>query len=175
MRYRLWWFSLIALAVSLLAGCGTSSRVDEFVQGYETDKQITVADTQTGDVDTITASDDEFLSILQTAPEDVSTVRWSYRDYTGVFVTQAKESGQRIVIVVIDPSCDNCIRLDRAINTSLSLIPSDVMILKLDYAQARELYQVKEMNTVIIIDEQGNPEIVSDGWVYTMENLLYYL
>jgi hypothetical protein len=34
---------------------------------------------------------------------------------------------------------------------------------------------VKEMNTVIIIDEQGNPEIVSDGWVYTMENLLYYL
>jgi hypothetical protein len=67
------------------------------------------------------------------------------------------------VIVVIDPSCDNCIRLDRAINTSLSLIPSDVMILKLDYAQARELYQVKEMNTVIIIDEQGNPEIVSDG------------
>jgi hypothetical protein len=57
----------------------------------------------------------------------------------------------------------------------LGRIPSDVMILKLEYKQARELYQVKEMNTVIYLDATGKIINTSDGGIYTMDSLLYYL
>jgi hypothetical protein len=80
-----------------------------------------------------------------------------------------------VVIVVYDVADDNCLKLDKAINSSLGRIPSDVMILKLEYKQARELYQVKEMNTVIYMAPTGKITNTSDGGIYTMDSLLYYL
>jgi hypothetical protein len=79
------------------------------------------------------------------------------------------------VIVVYDRTDDNCVKLDKDINTSLGRIPSDVMILKLEYTLAKELYQTKEMNTVIYLDATGKIINTSDGGMYTMDSLLYYL
>ncbi len=177
MLYRFYWLSLALSSIFLLSGCWTSSRVDEFVQQHDADTQIGVwtPTTQTGNSWFWVQSDDTLLKTLQGSQEDSSTVRWSYEDYTSELIADAKQSKKKVIIVVTDPSCDNCTKLDYAINTSLSRIPSDVLILRLDYGQARELYQVKEMNTVIAIDTSGEQSIISDGWIYTMESLLYYL
>lgn len=79
------------------------------------------------------------------------------------------------MIVVYDKTNDNCVKLDRDINMSLGRIPSDVIILKIEYTLAKELYQVKEMNTVIYLDATGKIINTSDGGIYTMDSLLYYL
>jgi len=155
----------------VLSGCGTSSKVDQFIQQAD-ESAITTKPISSG----LTVSDiqsDELL--LDSSSDETDGKRWLYKDFSLDLLAQAKMAWQKVVIVVYDKSDDNTVRLDQEINTSLGRIPSDVMILKLDYKQARELYQTKEMNTVMYLDATGKITNTSDGGIYTMDSLLYYL
>jgi len=155
----------------VLSGCGTSTKVDQFIQQAD-ESAITTKPISSG----LTVSDiqsDELL--LDSSSDETDGKRWLYKDFSLDLLAQAKMAWQKVVIVVYDKSDDNTVRLDQEINTSLGRIPSDVMILKLDYKQARELYQTKEMNTVMYLDATGKITNTSDGGIYTMDSLLYYL
>jgi len=155
----------------VLSGCGTSSKVDQFIQQAD-ESAITTKPISSG----LTVSDiqsDELL--LDSSSDETDGKRWLYKDFSLDLLAQAKMAWQKVVIVVYDKSDDNTVRLDQEINTSLGRIPSDVMILKLDYKQVRELYQTKEMNTVMYLDATGKITNTSDGGIYTMDSLLYYL
>lgn len=160
------------ILVLWLYGCGTSSKVDQFLEQAEQSKIVTQA------IDTwvLATNESDSTDVLsESTPSTDSIERWIYKDYTIEWLQQAKTAWQRVVIVVYDVTDDNSVKLDKSINTSLWRIPSDVIILKLSYAQAQELYQVKEKNTVIYLDAKGTITNTSDGGIYTMDSLLYYL
>lgn len=161
------------ICVLWLYGCGTSSKVDQFLEQAEQSK-ITIQTIDTGTIDTIDNDSDDLLWDSTTPAQD-STERWIYKDYTIELLQQAKTKSKRVVIVVYDVSDDNSVKLDKAINLSLWRIPSDVVIVKLPYSQAQELYKVKEKNTVIYLDAKGMITNTSDWGIYTMDSLLYYL
>lgn len=161
------------ISIVLLSWCGTSSKVDKFIQ--QADTSTIVSHTVSSGTTTSNTQSDDLLVNSSPSQDDTDSKRWIYKDYTMELLSQAKSLWQKVVIVVYDAADDNCVKLDRAINSSLGRIPSDVMILKLEYKQARELYQVKEMNTVIYMDITGNITNTSDGGIYTMDSLLYYL
>ena len=164
-------FSLGVICILWLSGCGTSSKVDQFIQ--QADESTIITKPVSSELTVSNTQSDELL--LQSSPDETDGSRWLYKDYSLDLLTQAKVAWQKVVIVVYDRTDDNCVKLDKDINTSLGRIPSDVMILKLEYVQARELYQVKEMNTVIYLDATGKIINTSDGGIYTMDSLLYYL
>ncbi len=164
-------FSLGLVCIVLISGCGTSSKVDQFIQ--QADESTIIAKPVSPELTVSNNQSDKLL--LESNTDETDGSRWLYKDYSLDLLAQAKVAWQRIVIVVYDRTDDNCIKLDRDINMSLSRIPSDIMILKLEYIQARELYQTKEKNTVIYLDATGKITNTSDGGIYTMDSLLYYL
>ncbi len=160
------------VSVLWLYGCGTSSKVDQFLEQAEQSKIVTQA------IDTwvlVTNENDPIDVLSEATPSTDSSERWIYKDYTIELLQQAKVEGKRVVIIVYDISDDNSVKLDKAINLSLWRIPADVVLLKLSYLQAQELYKVKEKNTVIFFDTKGNITNTSDWGIYTMDSLLYYL
>ncbi len=164
-------FSLAAMCILWLSGCGTSSKVDQFIQ--QADESAIITKPVSPELTVSNNQSDKLL--LESSSDEIDGSRWSYKDYSLDLLAQAKVTWQRVVIVVYDRTDDNCIKLDKDINASLGRIPSDIMILKLEYIQARELYKVKEMNTVIYLDATGKIINTSDGGIYTMDSLLYYL
>lgn len=171
MNYRLS-YSIIILGFLLWAGCTTSSKVDDFLETAEKEKIITTS------VSSGLVSDNQSDELLLGSDENQDTtdgVRWLYKDYSIELVNQAKANQKKLIIVVYDRADDNTVKLDKAINTSLGRIPSDVMILKIDYNQAKEIYQANNANTVIYMDVTGKIINTSDWGIYTMDSLLYYL
>lgn len=164
-------FSLGLICIVLISGCGTSSKVDQFIQ--QADESTIITKPVSSGLTISNVQSDELL--LQSSPDDSDGSRWLYKDYTLDLLEQAKIAWQKVVIVVYDRTNDNCVKLDKDINMSLGRIPSDVIILKLEYTLAKELYQTKEMNTVIYLDPTGKIINISDGGMYTMDSLLYYL
>jgi hypothetical protein len=160
------------ISVIVVAGCTTSSKVNDFIEKADEEKITitTVSSSWTSD-----HQSDDLLVSSNDVQDNTDGKRWIYKDYTTELVAQAKIDNKRLVIVVYDKNDDNTLKLDRAINTSLSRIPADVLILKLDYTQAQQLYQVKNKNTVIYMDATGKLLTTSDGGIYTMDSLLYYL
>lgn len=160
------------LHISFLYGCGTSSKVENFIQTAENSKIIST-NVSTW-IEWWYDNSDSLLTDVQAQKEAIVN-RWEYKDYTVELVDEAKSKWKRIVIIVYDLTNDNSVKLDKSINTSLWRIPSDVVILKLDYKQARELYQIKEMNSVIYLNKLWEVVHLSDGGIYTIDSLLYYL
>jgi hypothetical protein len=171
MHYRLL-YSVVMISMIVVTGCTTSSKVDDFIQKAESEKIVTTTVSSSWTTDN---QSDDLLIESSDVTDTTDGKRWIYKDYTTELAAQAKTDMKRLVIVVYDRSDDNTVKLDQAINTSLWRIPSDVLILKLDYAQAQQLYQVKNPNTVIYIDTTGKITYTSDGGIYTMDSLLYYL
>lgn len=163
--------SLAVIGIFWLSGCGTSSKVDQFLQ--QADESAIISKPVSSSLTVSNTQSDTLL--LESSIDDTDGTRWLYKDYSLDILAQAKVAWQKVVIVVYDRTDDNSVKLDKDINMSLSRIPSDVIILKLEYPLAQELYQVKEMNTVIYLDSTGKIMNISDGGIYTMDSLLYYL
>lgn len=171
MMIRIVSFSFAVMSILWLSGCGTSAKVDQFIQ--QADESAIITKPVSSGLTVSNTQSDELL--LQSITDDTDGSRWLYKDYSLDLLAQAKVTWQKIVIVVYDRTDDNCVKLDKDINTSLGRIPSDIMILKLEYTLAKELYQTKEMNTVIYLDATGKITNRSDGGIYTIDSLLYYL
>ena len=167
-------FSLLSIGM-IVSGCGTSSKVDNFVAQVDQNTPNTT-ETVSWTVNIEPQSNPQSDRVLlEATPDQTDGKRWLYKDYSSDLLTQAKTAWQRVVIVVYDKTNDSCVRLDRDINMSLGRIPSDVIILKLEYEQARALYQTKTMNTVIYMNASGKITNTSEAGIYTMDSLLYYL
>jgi hypothetical protein len=173
MKIHISYVAVGIVSMLLVSWCGTSSKVDKFIQ--QADTSTIVSQPVSSGIATSNTQSDDLLVNSSPSQDATDNKRWIYKDYTMELLSQAKSLWQKVVIVVYDVADDNCLKLDKAINSSLGRIPSDVMILKLEYKQARELYQVKEMNTVIYMAPTGKITNTSDGGIYTMDSLLYYL
>lgn len=80
-----------------------------------------------------------------------------YTDYNPALLAKA-ESG-KVVLFFKASWCPTCNALDKSINATLSDIPSDLIILKVDYDNSTELkkkYGVTYQHTLVQVDAQGN-------------------
>lgn len=162
-----WWIFVI-----VLSGCGTSSKVDKFLANYGDEQVIQKP------IENYTGSDDslsEQLLLEGMANVPSSEDYGEYTTYEKVALTNAVEDEKSVVLIVVDEGCDICKELEGSVSTSLSRIPSDVIIMKIEFTQAESLYGVKEMNSVIYLTTDGSVRYFSDGGIASMDNLLYYL
>ena len=99
----------------------------------------------------------------------------SYTDFSDEQLQTALQNKKRVVLISYDVSCDNCVQLDESVNTSLSRLPFDVVVMKISFAQAQSLYKAKEQNSVIYLNADGTVKYLSDGGIMSIDNLVYYL
>lgn len=81
-----------------------------------------------------------------------------YMNYDEAKVSEALASGQKVALFFHATWCPSCKALDKAINSSLSSIPADTLIVKVDYDTSAELkkkYRVVGQHTTVILNADG--------------------
>jgi thiol-disulfide isomerase/thioredoxin len=80
----------------------------------------------------------------------------SYEDYLG---NESMYADKQVVLFFSAKWCPTCQALNKDINTNLSDIPSDVVIVSVDYdsnLDLRRQYGVTVQHTLVLIDKEGN-------------------
>ena len=81
-----------------------------------------------------------------------------YMNYDAAQVDAALASGQKVALFFHATWCPSCKALDKAINSSLSSIPADTLIVKVDYDTSTDLkkkYRVVGQHTTVILNADG--------------------
>ena len=160
------WFSVL-----IIAWCGTSSKVDKFLTSYSDEdviqKPVSGLESTTNSV--------SVQLLLDGISTDTDIGYGSYTDFSDEQLQTALQNKKRVVLISYDVSCDNCVQLDESVNTSLSRLPFDVVVMKISFAQAQSLYKAKEQNSVIYLNADGTVKYLSDGGIMSIDNLVYYL
>ena len=167
-KFLIIWWSLILV----VSGCGTSSKVDDFIK-----KNSDIAVIQQP-IENYTGTSDSLSEQLFLGGWDEPTSDGWYGEYTTFSwagLSDVIGNTKRVVLTVFDAQCSNCKLLDSDVSTALSRIPSDVVVMKIDFNEAKTRYGVKEMNSVIYLNTDGSIKYLSDGGITSLENLLYYL
>ena len=80
-------------------------------------------------------------------------------DYDETKVSEALVSGQKVALFFHATWCPTCKALEKSINTEISSIPSDALIVKVDYDTSTEMkkkYGVTSQHTTVLIDKDMN-------------------
>lgn len=160
-------WSLLSLVV--LAGCWTSSKVEQFLSSYESSDSIQKPiENFSG---TSSVADDLFIyGALQE-----KTNYGLYTDYNKNELVQALESWKRVVLTSYSEDCDICGWLDESLAKSLSRIPEDVVIMKIPFDEWQRTYDITEQNSVIYLNTDGSVRYMSDGGIDSIDSLVNYL
>lgn len=82
-----------------------------------------------------------------------------YMNYDENKVKEALANGQKVALFFHATWCPSCKSLDKTINAELSSIPTDAMIVKVDYdtsAEMKQKYGVTSQHTTVLIDKDMN-------------------
>ena len=82
-----------------------------------------------------------------------------YMNYDEMKVSEALAGGQKVALFFHATWCPSCKALDKAINSEISSIPSDALIVKVDYDSSTEMkkkYGVTSQHTTVLIDRDMN-------------------
>lgn len=82
-----------------------------------------------------------------------------YINYDEVKVSEALASGQKVALFFHATWCPSCKALDKVINSSLSSILADTLIVKVDYDTSTDLkkkYRVVGQHTTVILNADGS-------------------
>jgi thiol-disulfide isomerase/thioredoxin len=82
-----------------------------------------------------------------------------YINYDATQVSEALKAGQKVALFFHATWCPSCKALDKAINSSLSSIPADTLIVKVDFDSSTELkkkYRVVGQHTTVILNADGS-------------------
>lgn len=82
-----------------------------------------------------------------------------YMNYDEMKVSEALAGGQKVALFFHATWCPSCKALDKSINSEVSSIPSDTLIVKVDYDSSTEMkkkYRVTSQHTTVLIDKDMN-------------------
>ena len=82
-----------------------------------------------------------------------------YVNYDEMKVSEALASGQKVALFFHATWCPTCKALEKSINTEISSIPSDALIVKVDYdtsTKMKKKYGVTSQHTIVVIDKDMN-------------------
>ena len=161
---------LMSLLLLVLSGCGTSSKVEKFLQD-ESSWGIVQQPIQEYATWSVSVSEQLLLWGNNVKNSDYG----SYEDYTLEWYDQATKLYDKIVLVSMIEQCESCVALDTSISKGLSRIPTQSIIFKTPFELMRKTYGIREWNSVIYLNPDGTVYYTSDGWIQTLEDLLTYL
>lgn len=81
-----------------------------------------------------------------------------YMNYDEAKVSEALTSGQKVALFFHATWCPSCRSLDKAINSEVSSIPADTLIVKVDFDSSTDLkkkYRVVGQHTTVILNADG--------------------
>lgn len=114
---------------------------------------------------------------VQSAPESVSIApAGTFQDYSADKLALANDG--TVVLFFHAAWCPSCRSLENDINASLSDIPADTHILKLDYdteAELKRKYGVVRQHTLVVVDASGNEITKLTGLTNTLEQVVSQL
>jgi len=82
-----------------------------------------------------------------------------YMNYDEAKVSEALASGQKVALFFHATWCPSCRSLDKAINSEVSSIPADTLIVKVDFDSSTDLkkkYRVVGQHTTVILNADGS-------------------
>lgn len=82
-----------------------------------------------------------------------------YVNYDEMKVSEALASGQKVALFFHATWCPTCKALEKNINSEISSIPTDTLIVKVDYDTSTEMkkkYGVTSQHTTVLIDKDMN-------------------
>ena len=82
-----------------------------------------------------------------------------YMNYDETKVSEALASGQKVALFFHATWCPSCKALDKTISAEISSIPTDTLIVKVDYDSSTEMkkkYGVTNQHTTVLIDRDMN-------------------
>lgn len=123
---------------------------DDMMTGSKTD--------QTQDEVNVTTPDTMSGSDMMKKEETTMIQSSGYIEYDRVKVEQALQAGQKVALFFHATWCPSCRSLDRAINSNLSSIPADTLIVKVDfdtYAELKKTYRVVGQHTTVVLNADG--------------------
>ncbi len=80
-------------------------------------------------------------------------------NYDEAKVGEALASGQKVALFFHATWCPTCKALEKSINTEITSIPTDTLIVKVDYDTSTEMkkkYGVTSQHTTVLIDKDMN-------------------
>ncbi len=80
-------------------------------------------------------------------------------NYDEAKVGEALTSGQKVALFFHATWCPTCKALEKSINTEITSIPTDTLIVKVDYDTSTEMkkkYGVTSQHTTVLIDKDMN-------------------
>lgn len=104
-----------------------------------------------------TKMDDTMLSGSEMMKPDESQMMkpTGYMEYDAQKVTEALSAGQKVALFFHASWCPSCRALDKAITADVSSIPTDALIVKVDYDNSEDMkkkYGVTSQHTTVIVD-----------------------
>ncbi len=163
--------TLLAVAVIVGAGCKTTSsttnttsttNLNSEAAGPVNSSVNSAVNTsnnneETEEETTNVNQEDESESTDEADDATTTAVEGAYQEYTASAVSQAQH--ENIVLFFHAPWCPTCKLLDSDLIDQADSIPSDLLILQVDYDSATELrkqYGITYQHTLVQVDAQGN-------------------
>jgi thioredoxin 1 len=103
--------------------------------------------------------DDKMMDDSMMKKESAMMKSTGYISYDEAKVSEALTSGQKVALFFHATWCPSCKALDKAINSSLSSIPADTLIVKVDYDTSTDMkkkYRVVGQHTTVILNADGS-------------------
>ncbi len=94
----------------------------------------------------------------ETPKMETSMAPHGYMDYSPELVASALQSGQKVILFFAASWCPSCKALNSSITSSISSIPADSLILRVDYDNSTALkqkYGVLTQHTTVVLNSDG--------------------
>jgi len=81
-----------------------------------------------------------------------------YMNYDETKVNEALASGQKVALFFHATWCPSCRSLDKSINSEVSTIPADTLIMKVDFDSSTDLkkkYRIVGQHTTVVLNADG--------------------
>lgn len=119
---------------------------------------------------------DDTQAVQEVAPDAIMMKAGTYEEYSQWWVESALADGKKVALFFHASRCPSCRSLDKDINTSISELPENTVVFKVDYDASSDLkkkYAVTTQHTIVIIDANMNL-VQKDTWT-RMEKLISLL
>ncbi len=118
---------------------------------------------------------DDTQPVQEVAP-DAMMKAGAYEEYSQWWVQSALSEGKKVALFFHASRCPSCRSLDKDINASISELPENTVVFKVDYDASSDLkkkYAVTTQHTIVTIDADMNL-VQKDTWT-RMEKLISLL
>ncbi len=108
--------------------------------------------------------------------EPIAQSLWIYTNYES-WKSYISDPNKRVVLFFHASRCPSCVKSDKDILANISSIPSDVVILKVNYDEASDLKQqhaVTYQHTFVQVNTQWQ-SIKKSWWLSTLSNIISFL